>query len=132
MQDNLELDESEVFRIIDKSDVLNGQFGGRAGSGTAAYEILRPSQLDEAIKRQTDRTPQRTGAPAARKLVELIDSEEADAAGNHPKSSVDGPDSGEVSNRGPDDPEPALSEFGEEMFRLILNMIVFGTLWLCL
>jgi len=119
--DGLDMDDDEVFRIIGKSDVLGGQFASASSASGPAYEILRPSQLDAAVKQsQAASTSEKTSTVP--KLVELIDSDETGIAADPAAPQRDAAS----------EEEAEISEYGEEVFRLILNMIVFGTLWLCL
>ena len=101
-----------IFRIID-SDLLKQADGEPLRDQTEAHKVVRhPSDLD-ALNVSFDRR-----STPSKKLIELIDDGEAD------------PDIPSAQYEDEDGPE--ISELGEEMFRLLLYTIVFGTLWLCM
>ena len=142
----LALDDDEVFRIINQTDLMSGPAASLGAiPGSTAYKIVRPSELDAMQAREQQRHPVDRSASAgvkamaqqARKpLVELIDGDEMDDDKSQDQEGAEGQgqgqDQGEEEEDDDDDDEPPIGEFGEEMFRLALNLIVFGTLWLCL
>jgi hypothetical protein len=125
------LDQENIFKIIDQTNVLNGQL---PRNDSKAYKIVRPSELDALnASMQTKRSASST-APS-KKLVELIGGDEASFL----KDESDQDDAEPEGDAQEEDEEleeeedgPEISEFGEEMFRLFLYTIVFGTLWLCM
>ena len=134
---DLALDDDEVFRIINQTDLVGGPAASLGGiPGSTAYKIVRPSELDAMQARQQQQHQQHPGdrsgspgvkaQPARKPLVELIDSDEEDDTARDQEGSEEQEQDAES------DDEPPIGEFGEEMFRLALNLIVFGTLWLCL
>lgn len=113
------MDSEDMFRIIDQTQVLNGA-GATLPSNLngMAYKIMRPSELDPA---QVDpaHASSSTTSSSAKKLVEIIDGDEAHIV---PASDDEDEDRAVVP------PSP----LEDETFRMVLCQIVFATLWLCL
>lgn len=116
------MDEAEIRQIIDRSGIIEDGSGG-LGDGV---RFVKPSELDQRQSTSGSRPSSSSnsslraaavnGRNRPRKLVELIDGDET----------------GEAIEYEEDEQGPEISEFGEEMFRMTLYMIVFGTLWLCM
>ena len=136
---DLSLDDDEVFRIINQTDLMGGPAASLGGiPGSTAYKIMRPSELDAMRERQQQQQQQHpvngsgsAGGKARKPLVELVDGDEADEDKGADDQDEEGTE-GQEEEEDEHDDEPPIGEFGEEMFRLALNLIVFGTLWLCL
>lgn len=113
--DDLAMDDNEMFRLVDQTDILNGAAANINGS--QAFKIMRPSELDAQQTTPTSSSSSSLPVPA-KKLVELIDGEEA-----------------ETTDPGSDEDEQEAipgSPFEDESFQMLLCVIVFSTLWLCL
>lgn len=110
INDELSMDREDMFRIIDETDILDGSLPPNLNS--KAFKIVRPSELDSL----SSSVPVAAAPQPARKLVELIDDEEA---------TVPAVDDG-------DQETPLPSPFEDPSFRMMLCQIVFSTLWLCL
>ena len=116
--DSTAVDSEDLFRIVNLTSVSNRASGAFERDQNESERTDHTGQINGLVKLRNE-----SGTPA-KKLIELIDDEELDEVALA-TSAKD-----EIEFEEEDGPE--ISEFGEEMFRLLLYSIVFGTLWLCM
>lgn len=137
-EEDLAMSEEEMYRIIRETGIMGESAGASAGS-SEAFVTMRPSEVQEGRFEElddvqdededADTSKEPAGSPlsssraAPRKLVELIDEDEA----------LPQPDLAQQSTEGAITTPITIASIEEdETFRLVLWMVVFSTLWLCL